>query len=79
MAKNEVTVSINIENLDEAIEKANRLNELLDQAQVKISSLSEEVFEKLASGTLTVNDARAIFGLDPIKDPVADSKLIKAD
>ncbi len=79
MAKNEVTVSINVENLDEAIEKANRLNELLVQAQGKISSLSKEVYEELASGELTVNEARTLFGLNLIKDPAADKKLIKAD
>lgn len=43
MGKREATVVINTEDLDEAIEKANRLVELLTQASNLIDSLSEGV------------------------------------
>jgi hypothetical protein len=40
MAKNEVTVSIDVENLNELIEKANQLKKLLGEVQDLIDSLS---------------------------------------
>ncbi len=41
MAK-EISIPINLENLDEAIEKANRLVELLKEASQIVNSLSEK-------------------------------------
>jgi len=40
MAKNEIKVMINVDDLDEAIEKANQPKRLLTEAQLIIDSLS---------------------------------------
>jgi hypothetical protein len=38
-----------------------------------------ETLEQLTSGMITVNQARKNFGLDLIKEPSADCKLIKCN
>lgn len=45
MAKNNVTVNIETKGLNEAIEKANRLVELLREAEQIIGSLSKDLLE----------------------------------
>jgi len=41
MARNELTMELKVEGLNEAIEKAKQLNELLEKAQSLIDSLSD--------------------------------------
>lgn len=76
----DIKVCVDTSDLDVALEKANRLVELLGRASERIDSLSKkrlnDLSQKVSSGEMTVNQARREMGLPPNNDDSSNCYLM---